>query len=159
MTEFIGLALFAGGRRGSRADVGIGIRMLCVSVLPARGLGVRFDLGNAGQDDRRAVRARIDGSASWTIGILGSSALFAGPYLPAATARRIYAKGVLPMAGSFLPKGQAEPVAGGYRVNGRWLFASGIHHANWVLAGVPIRYSSPRSFSSNLTHDNVLYHA
>jgi indole-3-acetate monooxygenase len=39
------------------------------------------------------------------------------------------------MAGSFLPKGQAESVAGGYRVNGRWPFASGIHHADWVLAG------------------------
>jgi alkylation response protein AidB-like acyl-CoA dehydrogenase len=79
--------------------------------------------------------ARIDGSASWTIGILGSSALFAGPYVPAATAQRIYADGVPPMAGSFLPKGQAEPVAGGYRVKGRWPYASGIHHADWVLAG------------------------
>jgi alkylation response protein AidB-like acyl-CoA dehydrogenase len=79
--------------------------------------------------------ARIDGAASWTIGILGSSALFAGPYLPAASARRIYADGVPPMAGSFLPKGQAEPVAGGYRVKGRWPYASGIHHADWVLAG------------------------
>jgi alkylation response protein AidB-like acyl-CoA dehydrogenase len=79
--------------------------------------------------------ARIDGSASWTIGILGSSALFAGPHLPAATARRIYADGVPPMAGSFFPRGQAEPVAGGYRVKGRWPYASGIHHADWVLAG------------------------
>jgi indole-3-acetate monooxygenase len=79
--------------------------------------------------------ARIDGSASWTIGILSSAALFAGPYLPAAAARRIYAGGVVPMAGSFLPKGQAEPVAGGYRVKGRWPYASGIHHADWVLAG------------------------
>jgi indole-3-acetate monooxygenase len=79
--------------------------------------------------------ARIDGSASWTIGILGSSALFAGPYLPAATMRQIYAKGVPPIAGSFRPTGQAEAVAGGYRVNGRWPFASGIHHADWILAG------------------------
>jgi alkylation response protein AidB-like acyl-CoA dehydrogenase len=79
--------------------------------------------------------ARIDGSAGWTIGILSSAALFAGPYLPAATARRIYAGGVPPMAGSLLPKGQAEPVSGGYRVKGRWPYASGIHHADWVLAG------------------------
>jgi alkylation response protein AidB-like acyl-CoA dehydrogenase len=79
--------------------------------------------------------ARIDGSAGWTIGILGGMALFAGSYLPAATARRIYADGVPPMAGSLLPKGQAEPVAGGYRVKGRWPYASGIHHADWVLAG------------------------
>jgi indole-3-acetate monooxygenase len=79
--------------------------------------------------------ARIDGSAGWTSGILGSSALFAGPYMPAAATRRIYGEGVPPMAGSFFPKGQAEPVAGGYRVKGRWPFASGIHHADWVLAG------------------------
>ena len=79
--------------------------------------------------------ARIDGSSGWTIGILSSAALFAGPYLPAAATRRIYADGVPPMAGSFLPKGQAEPVAGGYQVKGRWPYASGIHHADWILAG------------------------
>jgi alkylation response protein AidB-like acyl-CoA dehydrogenase len=79
--------------------------------------------------------ARIDGSAGWTIGILGSS-LFAAGYLPAATVRQIFVKGIPPMAVSLLPKGRAEPVAGGYRVNGRWPFASGIHHADWVLAGV-----------------------
>src|SRR5450755_4030821 len=77
--------------------------------------------------------ARIDGSASWVIGILGSSALFTGPYLPTATTRRIYAKGVPSMAGSFRPKTGAEAIAGGYRVNGRWPFASGIHHADWVF--------------------------
>src|SRR5216683_886438 len=63
--------------------------------------------------------ARIDGSASWTIGILTSSGLF-GPYLPTATARRICANGIPPVAGSLLPKGQAEPMNGGYRVKGRW---------------------------------------
>lgn len=78
--------------------------------------------------------ARIDGSAGWTIGILTSN-LFLGAYLPLATARQLFAKGVPPVAGSFLPKGEAEPVAGGYRVKGRWPFASGIHHANWILAG------------------------
>src|SRR5260370_25232388 len=57
--------------------------------------------------------ARIDGSAGWTIGVLNVGGLLAGPYLPAATARRIFANGVPPMAGSLLPKGQAEPVVGG----------------------------------------------
>lgn len=77
--------------------------------------------------------ARIDGSASWTIGILNVGGVF-GAYLPAATARRIFANGVPPVAGSLLPKGQAEPVSGGYRIKGRWPFASGIHHAHWVGA-------------------------
>jgi alkylation response protein AidB-like acyl-CoA dehydrogenase len=104
--------------------------------------------------------ARIDGSASWTIGILGSSALFAGPYLPAATARRIYAKGVPPMAGSFVPKGQAEPVAGGYRVKGRWPFASGIHHADWVMAGafVPGQPNPAGSRLVVMPRDQVVIH-
>jgi len=78
--------------------------------------------------------ARIDGSASWTLGILSSAGLFV-PYLPVATARRICASGFPPMAGSVFPKGEAEPVAGGYRVKGRWPFASGIHHADWVGGG------------------------
>jgi alkylation response protein AidB-like acyl-CoA dehydrogenase len=78
--------------------------------------------------------ARIDGAAGWTLGILSSSP-WAGAYLPAASARQMFANGVPPMAGSFFPKGEAEPVAGGYRVKGRWPFASGIHHADWVLAG------------------------
>jgi len=106
------------------------------------------DLGGLEADPVTAILVlealgRIDGSASWVIGILGSSALFAGPYLPAATARQIYAKGVPPMAGSFRPKDQAEAVAGGYRVNGRWPFASGIHHADWVFAGAFVSGEPP----------------
>jgi alkylation response protein AidB-like acyl-CoA dehydrogenase len=42
------------------------------------------------------------------------------------------------MAGSFLPKGIAEPVPGGYRVKGRWPYGSGIYHADWVSAGASV---------------------
>src|SRR5262249_57553617 len=31
------------------------------------------------------------------------------------------------------PAGTAEAVAGGWRVNGRWPFASGCQHADWML--------------------------
>ncbi len=33
------------------------------------------------------------------------------------------------------PNGSAEIVAGGYRLNGRWGFASGCDHAQWFLLG------------------------
>lgn len=86
--------------------------------------------------------ARIDGAASWTVGILGSSIL-ATACLPAAALRRIFGSGVPPVAGSFFPKGVAEPVAGGYRVSGRWPFASGIHHAKWIVAGCAVPDQPP----------------
>ena len=79
--------------------------------------------------------ARIDGSAGWTLGILALTSAMAGGFLPLKTAQRIFAKGVPPMAGMIAPKGKAEPVDGGYRVTGRWAFGSGIHHADWVIAG------------------------
>jgi indole-3-acetate monooxygenase len=78
---------------------------------------------------------RIDGSAGWTLGILAITSAFAGAFLPVETAQRIFAKGVPPMAGMIQAKGKAEPVAGGYRVTGRWAFGSGIYHADWVIAG------------------------
>src|SRR6516162_9637536 len=64
---------------------------------------------------------RIDGSAGWTLGILALTSAIAGAFLPVNTARRIFAEGVPPMAGMIAPRGNAEPVAGGYRVTGRWL--------------------------------------
>src|SRR5215470_14046105 len=78
---------------------------------------------------------RIDGSAGWTLGILATTSAIAGAFLPVKTAQRIFAKGVPPMAGMIAPRGKAEPVDGGYRVSGRWAFGSGIHHADWVIAG------------------------
>jgi alkylation response protein AidB-like acyl-CoA dehydrogenase len=79
--------------------------------------------------------SRIDGSAGWTLGILALTSAIAGAFLPAKTAQRIFAEGVPPMAGMIGPRGKAEPVDGGYRVTGRWAFGSGIHHADWVIAG------------------------
>jgi indole-3-acetate monooxygenase len=77
----------------------------------------------------------IDGSAGWTLGILALTSAMAGAFLSARTAQQIFANGVPPMAGMIAPKGKAEPVDGGYRVTGRWAFGSGIHHADWVIAG------------------------
>jgi indole-3-acetate monooxygenase len=103
--------------------------------------------------------ARIDGSAGWTIGILSSGGL-TGAYLPAATARRIFVGGFPPIAGVLLPKGQAEPALGGYRVRGRWPFASGIHHADWIGASafVPGRPQPEGLLAILLAPDQVLIH-
>jgi alkylation response protein AidB-like acyl-CoA dehydrogenase len=91
--------------------------------------------------------ARVDASASWVVGNLALGSAYVRAFLPAGSAQRIFAKGVPPMAGMNAPRGQAEPVDGGYRVNGHWAFGSGIHHAEWVFAA-PFVSSQPASKES-----------
>jgi alkylation response protein AidB-like acyl-CoA dehydrogenase len=74
--------------------------------------------------------AAIDSAAGWALANTGTASVQAA-YLPEATAREIFAGGELG-AGSVTPRGRAIPVEGGYRVSGRWPFASGCHSAQWL---------------------------
>jgi alkylation response protein AidB-like acyl-CoA dehydrogenase len=77
----------------------------------------------------------LDTSAGWCT-LIGAAAI-AGPgaFLAEKAVAQIFADGQVPRAaGAFMPSGKAVPVAGGYRVSGRWAFASGIRHAQWVSA-------------------------
>src|SRR5947209_14656417 len=57
-------------------------------------------------------------------------------YLPETAARAIWgANPDVIIASSFGPGGRAVVVDGGYRVSGRWGFASGIHQADWLCGG------------------------
>jgi indole-3-acetate monooxygenase len=81
-----------------------------------------------------AALARIDGSFGWAAMIGSGASLFAS-LLPRETYDRIYRDGPdVIFAGSTQPTGTAEAVEGGLRVNGRWPFASGCQHADWILA-------------------------
>ena len=73
-----------------------------------------------------AVRALAagDAAAGWCVAIAATSGLLAG-YLPEEGARAIYADPATMVAGVFAPRGRAIPEPGGYRVSGRWPFASG----------------------------------
>ncbi len=78
--------------------------------------------------------ARADGSVGWTV-MIGSSAPAILGLLPRETLDAIYAAGPdVILAGAFNPTGMATPVDGGYRVTGRWSFASGCQHADWFIA-------------------------
>ncbi len=72
-----------------------------------------------------------DGSAGWCVG-QGSGCSMTAAYLAPPIAREIFgpANGVL--AWGFGPNGRAIPCEGGYRVTGKWSFASGSRHATWL---------------------------
>lgn len=61
-------------------------------------------------------------------------------FLPDEAIATILAGGrVPPAAVAILPTGTATPVDGGYRLTGRWPFASGVRHAEWLTVGVMVR--------------------
>ena len=79
--------------------------------------------------------SHIDTSAGWCAMIGASACSFPGVFLPDDALAQVYADGLPPRAsGVFMPGGTAIPVEGGYRLTGRWAFASGIRHAQWVSA-------------------------
>lgn len=77
--------------------------------------------------------SKIDGAVGWTAGIAAGGPVFA-TLLPPATFDRIFRENPNAIfAGTAQPSGTAEPVPGGWRVSGRWPFASGCQHADWVV--------------------------
>ncbi len=48
------------------------------------------------------------------------------------------------LCGSYAPTGQAVPESGGYRLSGKWSFASGCDHASWAIVGGLIPGDKPR---------------
>jgi alkylation response protein AidB-like acyl-CoA dehydrogenase len=93
--------------------------------------GLEFDLPT-GVEIISAL-SRIDGSVGWTAMIGNGGSVFA-PMLPRESYEQVYRDGPVIIAGSIQPAGTAEATHGGWRVNGRWPFASGCLHADW-LAG------------------------
>ena len=79
---------------------------------------------------------RIDPSAGWCTMIGASAAAMLAVFLPDEAIEQVFAGGRVPRAaGVFMPAGRAAPTEGGYVVSGRWSFASGIRHSQWVSAG------------------------
>lgn len=78
--------------------------------------------------------ARVDGSTGWTV-MLGSESPHLLSLLPRPLFDSLYAQGPdVILGGAFNAQGQAEQVDGGWRVSGRWAFASGSQHADYIFA-------------------------
>lgn len=77
--------------------------------------------------------ARADASVAWTAMITGESWLDLAA-LPLASFDALFTRGGRTLfAGAFNPTGTITPAPGGYRVTGRWSFASGCQDADWIF--------------------------
>jgi len=88
--------------------------------------------------DAIATIASGDGSAGWCA-MIGASSGVVAAYLHDAVAREIYADPGAVTGGVFHPRGTAVVEGVGYRVTGRWPFASGIEHCTWLMGGCVVR--------------------
>jgi alkylation response protein AidB-like acyl-CoA dehydrogenase len=77
--------------------------------------------------------ARADGSVGWCVSIANSIGLFA-PYLDLGAARTVFGDPRATCAWGPPNDCRGIAVPGGYRVTGRWDFASGCRHATWMGA-------------------------
>lgn len=99
-------------------------------LLPQSHGGVEADLPTALRVYETLARA--DASLAWVV-MIGGGAWCDLAGLPRASFDALFpGRGDVIVAGAFNPSGSIEAVDGGYRVNGRWSFASGCEHADLV---------------------------
>ena len=100
---------------------------------PARVGGYELNLRTLGA----AVTAlsRACSSSGWVLMVMGAHHWCLGVF-PEQAQEAVFGDGRDGLvAGTLSWQGNAVAVDGGYRVNGRWQFASGVDHAEWVMLG------------------------
>lgn len=94
--------------------------------------------------------AAADASAGWVV-CQNNGCSMSAAYLAPEVAREIFGPqtGILAWGPPGAPF-EAQPVEGGYRISGKWRFASGSHHATWLGAHMPIAGTGGRKVRTML---------
>ena len=88
--------------------------------------------------------AAINSSAAWCTMVGATSLGMPGAFLPDDGVARMFAGAAHPRGAILVSAtGVATPVAGGYRLQGRWAFASGVRHAEWVTVVARVPRAAP----------------
>jgi len=82
--------------------------------------------------------ARGCGSSSWIVNIVAGASFVAARFSDQAREEIWGADPGAVVCATLTPTGTARTTEGGLLVEGSWHFASGIHHARWVIAGVQV---------------------
>jgi indole-3-acetate monooxygenase len=106
--------------------------------------------GGAEVDPVEAMRifeavSYADGSTGWVLMATQICTGAAAAYLEPATARELFGKATPLVAGQGAPNGQAIVEGNGFRLTGKWGYASGLKHADYIHTGaVVIENGAPR---------------
>ncbi|WP_330232343.1 hypothetical protein OHA40_07530 [Nocardia sp. NBC_00508] len=83
-----------------------------------------------------------DPAAAWLTVISNGSVLLTNRW-PEAAVNRVFDDGPVGMASVFAsPRASIVRDGEGYRVSGKWPFASNIHHSDWAIGGAPVLESN-----------------
>jgi indole-3-acetate monooxygenase len=85
------------------------------------------------------ILAAADGSTAWSLGQNSGCSMIA-PYLSHEMAAEVFggARGILAWGPELPGAGNCVATDGGYKVTGRWGFATGSRHASWLGAHCPV---------------------
>ncbi len=101
--------------------------------------------------------ARIDGSTGWCA-FIGAVVSVFGAFLPDAVSEQIFGSDPeIVLGGALFPLGTATVCDGGYRVSGRWSYASGCHHCTWLLGGCMVLDNGQRRLSGEALEMRIVY--
>jgi 3-hydroxy-9,10-secoandrosta-1,3,5(10)-triene-9,17-dione monooxygenase len=88
---------------------------------------------------------RGDMSSAWVYGVSGVHPWFMA-LLDDRAAQEVWGRDTsVLICSSLMPAGKAAPVAGGFRLSGRWKYASGCAHCDWALLGAMVTLSDSAS--------------
>lgn len=123
-------------------------------LVPRSHRGEGFDLPTAMSVIEELSRA--DASVAWTTMNLAGGWINLGS-LPRSTFDALYAKGPdVIIGGVFSPSGTAVPVDEGYRVSGRWAFASGCEDSHWLFGNcMEMHADGPRLRTALFSPDQI----
>ena len=110
---------------------------LCRLMVPARFGGYQTSIRT--YIEVMAELGRGCGSTSWVASLINVCAWLAALFPEQAQADIWGADRDAWIAGSLAPNGAAVPVDGGWRVSGRWPWASGSMHAQWAACGIHMK--------------------
>ncbi|AVH94783.1 acyl-CoA dehydrogenase [Streptomyces cinereoruber] len=88
--------------------------------------------------DVSAILAEGDGSSAWVVSVCNSVAWVVSLFPEQAQDELFGADPEARISGVLTPSATARKVEGGFRVSGRWHYASGAWHADWALIGFPV---------------------